>query len=227
MALPQRRVFAALHAARPPEASGRALQKKSRVAAERCEVAREAFREQLACIAPERLVFLDECGFALNLHRLYGWTIGGGRCEEAVPFNKGVNRSVVGAFSLPSAANSSGLWALWQKLGAWNSLLFEVFVQEAVLPRLPRGSVLVLDNARIHHGPTLQKSVEAAGCSLLYLPPYSPDLNPIELVWSWLKEKVRTWAPRTDEQREHDIRRAQRLLPPHVAKNWFQKCGIR
>lgn len=68
-------------------------------------------------MAPERLVFLDECGFALNLHRLYGWTVGGGRCEEGVPFNKGVNRSVAGAFSLPTAANPSGLWALWQKLG--------------------------------------------------------------------------------------------------------------
>ena len=64
---------------------------------------RAAFRQQVEVLPVEKLVFLDECGFSLNLHRLYGWTIGGKRCTERVPFNKGANRSVVGAFSLPSA----------------------------------------------------------------------------------------------------------------------------
>ncbi|BCM93552.1 hypothetical protein IAD21_05443 [Abditibacteriota bacterium] len=177
-------------------------------------------------------MFLDECGFALNLHRFYGWCLGGGRLEEQVPFNKGENRSVVGAYSLPSDANPTGLWALWQKLGAWTGVLFELFVLEDVLPHqdvlphLPQGSVLVLDNARIHHGQSLKEAVEAAGHSLLYLPPYSPDFNPIELVWSWLKTKVRELAPRTDQQRKTDIRYAQSLLPPQAAKGWFKKCGL-
>jgi hypothetical protein len=100
-------------------------------------------------------VFLDECGFSLNLHRLYGWVIGGGRCQENVPFNRGTNRSVVGAFSLPSESNPTGMLALWQKDGAWNQVLFECFVEIAVLPLVPQGSVLVLDNARIHHNPSL------------------------------------------------------------------------
>ena len=174
----------------------------------------------------EKLVFLDECGFSLNLHRMYGWCVGGGRLEEAVPFNKGQNRSVVGAFSLPSEENPTGLWSLWQRVGAWKSFLFELFVEEDVLPHLPQGSVLVLDNARIHHGQSLKEAVEQAGHSLLYLPPYSPDFNPIELVWSWLKAKVRHLAPRTDEQRAKDIRHAQAQLPPHAAIQWFQKCGL-
>ncbi len=173
-----------------------------------------------------RLVFLDECGFSLNLHRFYGWCVGGGRLEERVPFNKGQNRSVVGAFSLPSPNNPTGLWALWQRLGAWTGTLFELFVLEDVLPHLPEGSVLVLDNARIHHGQSLKEAVEAQGHSLLYLPAYSPDFNPIELVWSWIKTKVREMAPRTDEQRAKDIRHAQSLLPPHAANGWFQKCGL-
>ena len=174
----------------------------------------------------DKLVFLDECGFALNLHNRYGWGLGGGRLEENVPFNKGVNLSVVGAYSLPSKKNPTGLWALWQKKGAWTGCLFELFLQEAVLPFLPEGSVLVLDNARIHHGPLLKEIVEEAGHSLLYLPAYSPDYNPIELVWSWLKTRVRDLAPRTDEQRLKDIRRAQALLPPQHANKWFQKCGL-
>lgn len=167
-------------------------------------------------------MFLDECGFALNLHTFYGWGLGGGRLQEAVPFNKGETHSVVGAFSLPSASNATGLWALWQKLGAWTGSLFELFVLEHVLPHLPAGSVLVLDSARIHHGQSLKEVVEQAGHSLLYLPPYSPDFNPIELVWSQLQTKVRPLAPRTDEQRKKDIRYAQSLTEKielhHVAE---------
>ena len=65
-------------------------------------------------------MFLDECGFSLNLHRLYGWAPRGERCYEVVPFNKGKNRSVLGAYSWPGEENPTGLWALWQRLGAWN-----------------------------------------------------------------------------------------------------------
>jgi len=196
------------------------------VASERCEEKRAAFCRAIEVLPVERLVFLDECGFALNLHRLYGWAIKGERCVEAVPFNKGTNRSVLGAYSLPCAHNPTGLWALWQKLGAWSGLLFEAFLSDELLPRLPAGSVLVLDNARIHHGRGLQQSVEKAGHSLLYLPPYSPDYNPIELVWSWLKNRVRNLAPRHDQQREQAIHDAKNLLPHQNAIGWFKKCGI-
>ena len=83
--------------------------KKTRVAKERCEEQRQAFRAQIEEVPVEKLVFLDECGFALNLHRLYGWALGGARCEEEVPLGKGVNLSVVGAFSLPTPDNDTGL----------------------------------------------------------------------------------------------------------------------
>jgi len=200
--------------------------KKTRVAKERCEEQRRAFRVNIEQVPVEKLVFLDECGFALNLHRLYGWAIGGARCEHDVPFNKGVNLSVVGAFSLPTPDNETGLWALWHKKEAWTGLLFELFVEEELLHRLPPGSVLVLDNARIHHRATLQQAVEKAGHSLLFLPPYSPDFNPIELVWSWFKHQVRLLAPREDDQRQSAIRHAQKLLPPQNATAWFRKCGL-
>ena len=195
------------------------------VAGERDEEARRAFQEAIGPVPVEKLVFLDECGFALNLHRLYGWLMGGGRLEEDVPFQKGRLRSVVGAFSLPRDGNPTGLWALWQRVGSWNGRLFTLFVQEAVLPFVPRGSVLVLDNASIHKGALVHEAVEVAGCSLLFLPPYSPDLNPIELLWSWLKQIVRALAPRDDPQRQKLIRDAVQLLPPKHAPNWFQHCG--
>jgi transposase len=176
----------------------------------------------------EKLVFLDECGFSLGLYRLYGWTVGGGRCVEKVPFGlqRGQPHSVVGAFSLPTPACPSGLRAWWQKAGTWTRDTFEAFLQDGLLPLLEPGSVLVLDNARIHHGGDIASLVEAAGCSLLYLPPYSPDLNPIELVWSWLKARVRALAPRDDGQRWKAIEHNAQLLPPQYAPHWFKHCGL-
>ena len=205
------------------------LLKKSRLAQERCEVKRAAFRVQIEGVPLEKLVFLDECGFALNLHRLYrhyGWALKGERCFECVPFNKGKNRSVLGAYGWPGATNPTGLWAVEQRLGAWNGDTFEEFVAHTLLPQLPAGSVLIMDNARIHHRASLHEKVKAANCRIIYLPPYSPDFNPIELVWSWLKDQVRSLAPRTDEERQVCIQAATACLPPHAAKGWFHLCGI-
>lgn len=204
---------------------GRAL-KKTRVAREREEEQRALFQEQIAQVPVEQLVFLDECGFASNLCHLYGWAIGGARCVDVVPQTRAPNRSCVGAFSLPSEHNPTGLWALWQKLGAWNGSGFELFVREELIARLPPGSVLVLDNARIHHRASLRQAVEEAGHRLLFLPPYSPDFNPIELLWSWLKNGVRHREPDGDPQRQAFIRHAQAALPPQHALSWFRKCGL-
>ena len=199
---------------------------------------RAAYRVQVAEVAPDKLVFLDECSVGLNLFRLYGWVMGGGRCMEDVPFNRGTHLSLLGAFSLPDSDSGSGsangsdsgsangLRVLWHKSGAWNRASFEAFLQDGLLPLLEPGSVLVLDNARFHHGPSITALVEAAGCSLLYLPPYSPDFNPIELVWSWIKGFIRTLAPRDDEQRLQSVALAHSLLPPLAAANWFKHCGI-
>ena len=181
----------------------------------------------------KKLVFLDECGFSLNLHRFYGWSLKHERCIEAVPFQRGRNLSVLGAFSLPEAqaeaeaqACPNGIRALFQKLGAIKREDFEEFLREQLLPVIDTGSVLVLDNARIHHGGQIAQIVEAAGCSLLYLLPYSPDFSPIELVWSWIKNQVRATAPRDDQERQKMIAAAATDLPAAAAPGWFRKCGL-
>ena len=196
------------------------------MARERCPHKRAAFAQAIALVPPEKLVFLDECGFGLNLHRLYGWTSGGGRCIEEVPLERGQNRSVVGALSLPTPSCPTGMRALWQKLGAWTRATFEAFLQDGLLPLLEPGSVLVLDNASIHRGGAIQELVEAAGCLLLYLPPYSPDLNPIEPGWGWIKHRVRTQAPRDDASRQSAIQEAAKQLPPSAATAWFRHCRL-
>ena len=201
------------------------------MAQERSEVKRAAFRVAMAGVPLEKLVFLDECGFSLNLIRLYGWVQGGGRCHEVVPFQRGKNCSVIGAFSLSSAlslssssAFSNGLRALRHHLGTIKRNDVEGFLEESLLPVLEAGSVLVMDNARTHHGGKIAELVEKAGCSLLYLPPYSPDLSPIELVWSWLKAQVKRMAPRDNLARTEAIVQAAQLLPDHSAAS-FKHCG--
>jgi len=112
-----------------------------------------------------------------------------------------------------------------QKMGAIKRIDFESFLSERLLPCLPVGSTLVLDNARIHHGGQIEALVQAAGCSLLYLPPYSPDFSPIELAWSWVKSRVRSAGPREDASREREIDCALEALPREHARAWFRKCG--
>ncbi len=101
----------------------------------------------------------------------------------------------------------------------------EAFLREDLLPRLLPGSVLVLDNARIHHGGDINKIVSEAGCSVLYLPPYSPDFSPIELAWGWCKRLVRRLCPRDEASRAAAIQQAIAALPAEFAPSWFRKCG--
>jgi transposase len=164
-------------------------------------------------------VFLDESGFSLALYLAYGWSPRGERLIEAIPFQRGVNLSVVGAFDL------EGMLCTQAKEGAMKRVDFEAFLERELLPRLLPGAVLVLDNARIHHGGRIEEIVAAAGCSVLYLPPYSPDFNPIELAWAWIKRFVRRLAPRDSPSRLAAIQSAIASLPASFAPAWFRKCA--
>lgn len=168
---------------------------------------------------PNDLVFLDESGFSLALHLLFGWGPVKERLVESVPWQRGVNLSVLGAFDLEGMVSITG------KPGAMTRADVEEFLREDLLPRLLPGSVLVLDNARIHHGGEIEKIVSEASCSLLYLPPYSPDFSPIELAWGWIKRFVRRLGPRDALSREAAIEKAVASLPAEFAPGWFRKCG--
>lgn len=165
-------------------------------------------------------MFLDESGFSLALYLAYGWSARGAPLVEAVPFQRGGNLSVLGAL------DREGMLCLTAKEGAMRRVDFEAFLEKELLPRLLPGAVLVLDNARIHHGGRIEEIVEAAGCSVLYLPPYSPDFNPIELAWAWVKRFVRRLAPRDRASRLAAIQSAIESLPDAFAAGWFRKCGL-
>ena len=139
---------------------------------------------------------------------------------EAVPFCRGKNLSVLGALDI------EGMLSFRHKEGAMKREDVEAFLQHEVLPELLPGSVIVLDNARIHHGGKIEEIVVQAGCSVLYLPPYSPDFSPIEPAWGWIKSRVRKRGPRDVKSRVTAIEESVAALPPEFAPNWFQMCGV-
>lgn len=154
------------------------------------------------------------------MYQHYGWAPKTERLIEAVPLNRGKNLSVLGALGM------EGMLSFRHKTGAMKRTDVETFLSEEVVPALLAGSVIVLDNARIHKGGKIQRIVEGAGCSLLYLPPYSPDFSPIEPAWGWIKNRVRLHCPRDEKSRAAAVEESVQAVPPEFAPNWFRMCGI-
>lgn len=195
------------------------FQKKSVRASERDPVARALWREQVSQIEVERLVFLDESGSNLAMTPLYSWAPKGERAFADVPKNRGRNTTILGAMSAKG-------WQVGMTLeGAADRLAFEVFIEHYLLPTLVPGQVIVLDNLSIHKGVRVRELVEGAGCSLLFLPTYSPDFNPIELAWSKLKTFLRRSGARTREALECAIGQGLDTISSQNAKNWCRHCG--
>ena len=159
-------------------------------------------------------------GVSLALSLLYGWGKKGNVLIEAVTAKRGKNLSVLGAF------DRTGMIATTAKLGAMIRPDFERFLREDLLPKLPQGSTLVFDNATIHKGGNIKALITKAGCRLLYLPPYSPDFNPIELAWALLKRRIRKWGPR-DDAREKAVADALAAVPDGFPKACFQHCNYK
>jgi transposase len=157
-------------------------------------------------------------GVSLRLSVLYGWGKQGEPLIEAVPAKRGKNLSVLGAF------DRYGMITTARQLGAMTREDFERFLRVDLLPRLLPGSVLVLDNASIHKGGQIAALVKKAGCRLLYLPPYSPDFNPIELVWAFVKGLIRKRGPRDDASREEAVALALAAIPDSLAPACFRHC---
>ncbi len=149
----------------------------------------------------------------------YGWALREERLVESVPLNRGKNLSVLGAFG------SEGMIDQASKVGAMKRVDVERFLEEDLLPKLEPGSLLVLDNAKIHKGGRIEEIVTAAGCSILYLSPYSPDFSPIELAWGWVKNAVRRLCPRDAEGRQQAVEDAIAALPKDFTQSWFRNCG--
>ena len=163
-------------------AAGVAIQKKSSRAAEqdRPDIAQQrlAWQSSQPSVDPERLVFVDETGLKTDISRLRGWAAGGARLVEATPGGHWRTSTLVQAVAL------DGTRAAMVLDGPLNSLCFAGFCQHFLAPALQPGDLVVLDNLSSHKSSAATAAIEAAGARLIYLPPYSPDLNPIENLFS-------------------------------------------
>ena len=147
------------------------------------------FRRELEALAGREVFYLDECGVEHRLHQEYGRAPRGERLYAEVAGGQRRRTSII------SVSQNSKLVAPFVFEGSCNRDVVDTYFEKVLLPALPKGSVIVLDNASFHKSPSTQKLVADAGCELLFLPTYSPDLNPIEHLWARLKAALRRLLP--------------------------------
>ena len=167
----------------------------------------------------DRLVFLDETGASTKMIRRYGW---GRRCERVisdVPHGHWKTTTFVGAL------RTSGMTAPMVIDGAMNGELFLAYVQQQLIPTLRSGDIVVMDNLSSHKRAGVKNAIESAGATLLYLPPYSPDLNPIEQAFSKLKTLLRKSAERTLDALWDRLGQLVDEFTPAECLNYFRHCG--
>jgi transposase len=183
---------------------------------------RREWREQrVEELSQKRVFYLDESGVTTALTRLYGRAAGGERAVGSAP--KNYSRQI----NILSAISSEGIAASLAIEGSVNSNVMKVFVRDCLRPMLKAGDVVVLDNFSVHKTLTVQAEFRAAGVEICYLPPYSPDLNPIEHCWSKVKTHLRAVEAREHEQLYKEIGIALSKVTASDAKGWIKHCGYR
>jgi transposase len=143
----------------------------------------------------------------------------GERANGYVPRNRGEVTTMIGALDV------NGVRAMMTVEGATDAEVFETFLERVLLRKLKPGDIVVLDNVGAHKTADVRRLIRGIGARVLYLPPYSPDLNPIELCWSKLKALLREFGARTRHALDDAIRRAMDLIDGADATAWFAHCG--
>ncbi len=180
---------------------------------------REAWFEDQLDLDPERLVFIDETWTATNMARLRGRAPKGQRLRAAVPHGHWKTTTFV------AGLRRDGIVAPFVLDGPINRDAFEAYVAQVLAPELRAGDTVIMDNLSSHKGPRVRKLIEDAGASLLYLPPYSPDFNPIENAFAKLKALLRKAAERTVEGLWTAIGRLVDVFTPRECTNYFAAAG--
>ena len=168
---------------------------------------------------PRSLVFIDEAAAKTNMARPRGRAPRGLRLVAACPHGHWQTTTMIGAVRL------DGTCVHRELAGATNQRSFLAFVVEVLVPMLRPGDIVVMDNLRLHKHPDVRAAIEAAGASLRFLPAYSPDLNPIEKMWSKVKARLRALAARTHDALLLAIRDAISSVSAQDAAGWFVSCG--
>ena len=194
--------------------------KRSMGAGERDEFLRAAWRALVAGqIDAERLVFVDEMGTNVSLSPLYAWSRKGERALGSAPRNWGKN------VTLLASITREGLGECLAVEGSTTRKVFEAYLEQVLVPTLVPGQIVVMDNLSAHKGGRVKGIIEGKGCELLYLPPYSPDFNPIEQAFSKVKGLLRRAEARARESLIEAMGVALCAVSARDARGFFGHCG--
>ena len=203
----------------------RDVQKKSLIADERgrgdIALARWLWRRGQHTIDPQRLVFVDETGTATNMAPRYGWGRRGARVTGRAPHGRWHTTTFVGGLT------ATGFIAPFVIARPMNRSIFETWVERVLVPELPPRAIVVMDNLSAHKGPGVRELIAKAGGEVLYLPPYSPDLNPIEQAFAKLKHLLRAAKKRTTEDLWQEIGQLLDQFKANECANYIANAGYR
>ncbi|MCH7555323.1 MAG: IS630 family transposase [Proteobacteria bacterium] len=205
------------------ERRGISFKKKTAHAAEQerpdVVLRRQAWFDAQPDLDPEKLIFIDETGASTKMARLRGWAKRGMRCRAAVPHGHWKTTTFTAGLRL------GGLSAPMLLDGPMDGDAFRAYVTQVLVPELTPGDIVVMDNLPAHKVAGVRHAIEAAGATLLYLPPYSPDFNPIEMTFSKLKAILRQAAARTVDELWDVIAQSLDEFTPEECRNYFAAAG--
>ena len=183
--------------------------------------ARDQWRADTEGIDPRRFRFIDESGAKTNMVRLHGRCERGQRLLSKAPAGHWQTTTMIAAVGL------EGVAAPFALEGAVDAESFVVYVERVLLPALQDGQIVVLDNLACHKHPRVRELIESVGAKVWYLPAYSPDLNPIEEMWSKVKQTLRSRAARTFDGLMNAIAAALKQVSLQDVMGWFTHCGYK
>jgi len=206
---------------RVPDASpgGLVTKNKTVYASEQDAASRAEWREHAEHLDPSTFVFIDEASTTQNMTRRYARAPANERAVGYVPRNYGQRTTLVAALT-PRQIVAPVLLE-----GASDNAAFEAYVEQCLCPTLRAGQVVIMDNLSSHHQRMIRTLIEARHCTVLFLPTYSPDFNPIEHAFSKVKEWLRAAAARTQEALDQAIVEALAQITPQDIRGWFLHCG--
>jgi len=183
------------------------------------EASREAWFEGQLDLDPKKLVFIDETSISTSMARRFGWAPRGERCRASIPFGHWKTTTFVAGLRVDR------IDAPMTIEGALDGEAFLAYVEQVLAPTLSKGETVVMDNVPLHKVAGVSEAITAKGASVLYLPAYSPDFDPIEKFFSKFKSILQRIAARTAEALEAAVAEALQSVTPDECRNYFAACG--
>lgn len=180
---------------------------------------RKLWQDQQPLMDAGRLVFLDESGVNINMVRRYGRAVGRARVHDKAPINTPSTTTIL------SSVRADGEMIFTSFTGPVNGERFREYLENLLAPSLRPGDIVIMDNLRVHKIPGIKERIKAAGATILYLPPYSPDFNPIEKLWSKIKAYLRKVRARCADVLASAITAAFELVSTKDIAGWFCCAG--